>query len=200
MPVGKLDYKNLSISPKYHVNDWKTAKDINDWNLMTDIFIDRIDGRYLKPIRLISKDSAIGEYSGFTILAIDCLFIETLNQFYNGHDETQGKHNKAFWNFFKQSDFFKSHFSRQKAFIFYSHFRCGILHQAQTKAMSVVRIDQNQMVQNVTSDISDGLIIDRLLFHEALENELSSYVNKLKNGNKKLCDNFKIKMDLICGI
>lgn len=143
--VGALDHNNLSISPKYRVNDWINARDNTNWNKMVDIFFDRIESRYLKPIRLIAKDNELGEFSGFSILAIDCLIIETLSQFYNGHDETTGEHRQAFWKFFKQSDHFKNHFSRKKAFTFYSHYRCGILHQAQTKSKSVVRIDQKEM-------------------------------------------------------
>ena len=37
------------------------------------------------------RDGAIREWSGFAILAIDCLIIETLGQFYNGFDKTPGR-------------------------------------------------------------------------------------------------------------
>ena len=87
--IRTLNHDDLSISPKYKVSDWVIARDINNWILMTNIFNDRIEGRYLKPIRLIASDSDIGEFSGFSILAIDCLIIETLNQFYLGLDETR---------------------------------------------------------------------------------------------------------------
>jgi hypothetical protein len=169
---------------------------------MVEIFRDRIEGRFLKPIRLIAEDRDIGEFSGFSILALDCLIIETLNQFYSGLDETEGAHDKAFWNFFKNSEFFKNHFSRKKAFTFYSHYRCGILHQAQTKKKSVVRIDQKTMIQSVEGDISEGLIVDRSIFHEAIENEFSSYLERLKKGgeeNAELRSNFVKKMNFICG-
>jgi len=100
-------------------------------------------------------------------------------------------------------NFFKGHFSRKKAFTFYSHYRCGILHQAQTKGKSVVRIDQSTMIQSVECDISKGLIVDRFIFHKALENEISSYMVKLKGGSKEhseLRSNFVKKMNIICGI
>lgn len=201
--VGPLNLEDISISPKYRKSHWHEAHKNNDWNKMVEIFEDRIRSRFLKPISLIANDRDIGEFSGFSILALDCLIIETLNQFYSGHDETEGAHDKAFWNFFKNSEFFKDHFSRKKAFTFYSHYRCGILHQAQTKKKSVVRIDQSTMIQSVEPDISKGLIVDRSKFHKAVEDEIASYMVKLKTGGKEnleLRSNFVKKMNIICGI
>lgn len=201
--VGKLNLEDISISPEYRKSHWQEALEKDDWKKMVEIFKDRIEGRFLKPIRLITKDQDVGEFSGFSILALDCLIIETLNQFYHGINETEGEHAKAFWNFFKNSEFFKDHFSRKKAFTFYSHYRCGILHQAQTKRKSVVRIDREAMIQSVEHDISIGLIVDRAKFHEALEEEISSYMEKLRNGEKEnpsLRENFIKKMNLVCGI
>ncbi|WP_411726686.1 hypothetical protein [Methyloglobulus sp.] len=201
--VGPLDHGDVSISPTYRKKHWQQAHENNDWDTMVAIFQDRIEGRFLKPVRLIAKDDDIGEFSGFSILALDCLIIETLYQFYSGLDETEGEHKKAFWNFFKSSEFFKDHFSRKKAFTFYSHYRCGIVHQAQTKGKSVVRKDQSGMIQSVENDISKGLIVDRRLFHKALEQEISSYMDKLKKGgneNSDLRNNFLKKMNIICGI
>lgn len=59
------------------------------------------------------------------------------------------------------------------------------------------------MIQSVENDISAGLIVDRVKFHEALEKEISSYMEKLKNDgveNASLRKNLIIKMNLICGI
>jgi hypothetical protein len=198
--IGELNHDNLSISPRYRVNNWVNARDANNWDEMINIFYDRIESRYLKPVRLIARDNEIGEFSGFSILAIDCLIIETLNQFYLGVDETVSPHKMAFWNFFQNSDHFKNHFSQIKAFTFYSHYRCGILHQAQTKLKSVVRIDQKEMIQTVTARVSDGLIVDRSRFHSALEDEIASYTQKLKNGDVNLRANFVTKMNIICGL
>lgn len=202
--LGELDLDDISISPKYRKSDWEKALAEDDWKEMVEIFKDRIESRFLKPIRLITNDQDIGEFSGFSILALDCLIIETLNQFYHGIDETKrGAHEEAFWNFFKNSEFFKDHFNRDRASTFYQHYRCGILHQAQTKRKSVVRIDRETMIQSVEDDISIGLIVDRVKFHKALEKEISSYMKKLRNGEKEnssLRTSFIKKMNLICGI
>jgi hypothetical protein len=108
--------------------------------------------------------------------------IETLYQFYNGVDETDIEHKKAFWYFFQQSSHFKADFPRQEvAYKFYSHFRCGILHQAQTKMKSKLRIRQSKMVQLADpKDIKQGLIVDRERFHKALCDEIKDYMNKLR--------------------
>jgi len=202
--IGEVDLNNISMSPKYRVEDWITAKNANDWTLSTDIFYDRIESRYLKPVRHIASDNEIGEFSGFTILAIDCLIIETLNQFYNGLDETKGEHWKAFWYVFKNSPHFRPSFSHKKAETFYGHFRCGILHQAQTKANSVVRICRPKMIEEVNpKKISDGLIVDREKFHKALESEIDDYKQKLISSapeHKTLRDNFIKKMNYICNL
>jgi hypothetical protein len=197
---------DMLISPNYRVSHWKNAFESNDWEKMVDIFKDRIEGRFLKPIRLIANDCAIGEFSGFSILALDCLIIETLNQFYLGIPKTPMRRiEDAFVNFFKNSEIFNKNFSDDDiSRIFYDHFRCGILHQAQTKGKSVVRIDRSVMIQLVDeSDISKGLIINRRLFHDAVEKEITNYIEKLEKGgqeNHQLRENFIKKMEFICSI
>ena len=56
------------------------------------------------------------------------------------------------------------------------------------------------MIQTVTNRVSDGLIVDRSKFHAALEDEISSYIQKLNNGDAALRTNFVVKMNMICGL
>ena len=199
---------NPHISPKYRANDWK-ALDLHkssspDWQTAVDILEDRLHGRFLAPVEAIVNhpDRVIWEFSGFAILAIDCLLIETLNQFHKGTDETTRPYKDAFWDFFHRSTFFQREFdTKQKAKIFYSHFRCGILHQAQTKKKSKVRIDMPAMVQpSVPDNIEQGLIIDRQRFHQALLDEIKDYMQRLRTPNNAdfiLREKFIIKMSFI---
>jgi hypothetical protein len=196
------------ISSKFTSNDWNKL-DLSahsaDWNTAVEIFLDRINGRFLAPIDAIRKhtDLQIAEFAGFVTIAIDCLLIETLVQFRTGQDETKGSHAEAFWSFFKKSDFFKHDFdSKQKSDIFYGHFRCGILHQAQTKKSSLVRYGRQRMVEaSVVDNIQQGLIIDRDLFHNALVDEINSYAQRLRfpqdARDRKLRHQFAKKMNLI---
>jgi hypothetical protein len=138
------------------------------------------------------------------IIAIDCLVIETLVQFRNGEDETPRRRSqKAFWQFFSGSDFFKHAFDTEvKSNTFYQHFRCGILHQAQTKKRSLVHYDAPEMVQLVApGDLEEGLTIDRELFHQALVDEINSYAQRLRSpqnaDDKYLRKRFIKKMNFI---
>jgi len=190
---------NFSISPKYNVNHWIEAYKSGVWKEMVEIFSDRLEGRFLEPIRLIAADEKIGKFSGFSIVTLDCLMIETLKQFYDGEDKTEMDHATAFRDFFRGSPYFQDLASTKKAKTFYSHFRCGLMHQAQTKKKSLIKIKQRHMVQQVSSNIDDGLIIDRVLFHQAIEDEINRYKSMLINcENEDMRKNFKKKMNIIC--
>jgi hypothetical protein len=201
--------RDTYISPRFTARHWKAldlSKGTNpDWARAVTIFLDRINGRFLAPIEVIRRHqmARIAEFSGFAILAIDCLLIETLVQFHRGEDKTSGWHGDAFAEFFTQSDQFRPHFdTKQKAHIFYSHFRCGILHQAQTKKRSLVRYGLPTMVQaSVPGNIDDGLLLDRELFHAALLREIEDYAERVRSprsdGDHVLRRHFIRKMNLI---
>lgn len=207
--MKKNIHSDFWISPNYKASEWiKLELNITKnkgWKKATDIFQDRINGRFINPIEALlnHEDDKVWEFSGFAIIGLDCLLIETLNQFYKGLDETTGKHWKAFWNIFKNSPHFKKDFDiARKARIFHSHFRCGILHQAQTKKKSKIRIDIPDMIQLYDeNNIEEGLIVNRNLFHTALINEIIDYIKRLRNPKTKddyvLREKFIDKMNFI---
>jgi hypothetical protein len=210
MKISKItDPNNPKISPRYRASDYRSLNlhaDKNDnWEKATDIFYDRINGRFLAPVDAIvnHKSYKISEFSGFSILAIDCLIIETLNQFYKGTDETRGKNSIAFSDFFRNSRHFMNEFRTENMCeIFYGHFRCGLLHQAQTKEQSKIRYGEKRMIQLADeSDVEKGLIVDRKLFHKAIKLEIKDYIERLKKPKSKhdkmLRCNFIKKMDFI---
>lgn len=180
--------ENIYISPHYQKDEWRKLDlfkaENQDWETAINIFLDRLDGRFRVPIDAIIHypNWEVSEFSGFVVIAIDCLLIETLNQFYRGENETTGRHSDAFWEFFSRSKFFQNEIdTKRKAELFYQHFRCGILHQAQTKKMSRIRINMPKMIQeSKKGDLSSGLIVDRNLFHQALINEIDDYANRLR--------------------
>lgn len=201
--------ENIYISPRYRKTDWRkldlTKAENPDWEIAVEIFLDRINGRFLVPIDNIINNAEweVSEFSGFIVIAIDCLLIETLNQFHHGDNETRGDHSEAFWKFFKRSKFFQKEINtKRKATIFYQHFRCGILHQAQTKNLSRIRIGMPAMIQeSKEGDLSAGLIIDRNKFHQALLDEIKDYVKRLKSPSNQsdfdLRNKFLDKMSFI---
>ena len=121
-----------------------------------------------------------------------------------GFDETKaGEHPDAFWKFFHDSEFFKHEFeNEQQSDVFYRHFRCGILHQAQTKRESLVRYGEPKMVQlAAVGEVEKGLIIDRELFHSALVDEINSYAQRVRcpqsEADRDLREPFVSKMNLV---
>lgn len=200
---------DIYVSPKFTTAHWKELNLSNacseDWGRAVEIFLDRLEGRFIRPIQAIRRhlERQIAEFSGFAIVAIDCLVIETLIQFRRGEPETSGSHADAFGEFFLQSRHFQNSFdTMQKAHIFYGHFRCGILHQAQTKRLSRIRYGVGTMVQPaIPGNLEEGLILDRELFHKALLREINDYADCLrtpKRGEDKLLRrNFARKMNYI---
>ena len=75
----------MRISPNYTCEDWQKLPFPAEeaWHKAVDIFKDRYRGRFLEPISRIEGYT----YAGFAIMALDCLLIETLQQFYEGEDE-----------------------------------------------------------------------------------------------------------------
>lgn len=188
--IQDTDYKVLDLS------DYQSK----NWDIAIEYLEKRLNERFVEPTEILiaSEDSkpAIEKKYGFTILAIDCLLIETLQSFYEGVTDSSKQSKDLFVRFLRNRILFKTFFSSDvEAEDFYKKFRCGILHQAQTasdtKVWSVGRLLFN-----------DGsyLIVNRDLFHISLRKELANYFSELKNRtNIVLLENFKKKMDFICG-
>lgn len=190
------------ISPNYKVSDWVKSLKSSNWENMLSIFQDRLDGRFLKAIDLIQSDETdIGKFSGFSIMALDCLIIETLQQFYVGIDETPTrKHRESFQKFFQRSSNLKDFGTPPMDEIFYSHFRCGLLHQAQTKKKSKIKRNLG-VLYKIEGSINDGLIIDRDIFHSYLLSDIQNYIEALRSGtDDALRNNFIKKMNSICQV
>jgi cation transport regulator ChaC len=199
-PRRKMSSKTepMRISPHFTCDDWTDmafSKE-EEWQKAIDIFEDRIDGRFMKIIGRIEGY----EFSGFAVLALDSLLIETLQQFRDGVPKTpNGKSQDYFVSFLTETSFGKF-FDQNKAEIFYKQIRCGILHQAEIGGSSRVLIRQQAPLIRLAKD-GNGLVINRKLFHKQLAKEFENYVSQLRKTNspdEKLRSNFKKKMDYIC--
>lgn len=207
--------KGIKISPKYYQKDWNvldlSKKNSNDWNTAIEIFKDRIEGRYFKQIKALdeNKDRKIGLYSGFAIMSLTCLLIETIEQFWTGNIQTSRKklttHKTnclinllrtkksritndavAYFSFFQRSEELKLFFdSEEKANVFYNKIRCGLLHQGQTKGKSLIHIRQNEpMLKWINENsLDEGLSIQRRLFLKEVREVYEKYVAELENPN-----------------
>ena len=188
----------MEISKDYSTEDWKKLKfdSEQDWEEACKIFYDRLYSRFLKPIEMIENYN----FSGFTIMALDCLLIETYQQFYEGKNETPYRESKKYFKQFFNNTNFKEDFKEEMVGMFYDHVRCGILHQAETKSNTKIRITDNLPVVKYTKN-KDGIIINREKFHKKLVAIIKSYIEDLKNPtNENLRKNFRKKMNFICRI
>jgi hypothetical protein len=197
----------IRISPKYYQKDWSSLslekRDSPDWDMAINIFKDRMEGRFLKHIDLLDNnpDRKIGAFAGFVTMALDCLLIETLEQFYKGKVRTgQGMDAKAFFDFFQRSPKFKTFFNAlAKSEVFYNQIRCGLLHQAQTKKKSTIHTRPESILCWVDPDcIEEGIHIQRRLFHAEVVSIYNSYVEQLKDiHHLNLKRKFRRKMNFI---
>jgi hypothetical protein len=188
-------------SDKWHQLDLSTNES-EDWKKAIEIFSKRIKDRYVEPIDILidqEKDKkAIDRKFGFTILAIDCMLVETLQAFYEGLPNTKNISKKTFTNFLLKSENFKSDFTQKingqsRADKFYYDFRCGILHQAETGEGGKI-----WSIGDMVWEYENELIINRTEFHERLKKEIEGYIDKIENGDdSELRKNFVKKMDYI---
>ncbi len=184
----------MYISPRYKDSDWNALylATQSDWRKAVRMLEDRLNARFFDAVKAIDKQ----DFAGFAVLTLDCLLIETLQQFREGAEETPRRKGEQYFVDFLTTPPFSTYFTKATAAKFYDHFRCGILHQAEIKASSKVRRN-GQLVAPTTN--GKGLIINRKLFHATLRKAFAAYLRALRNrSDALLCQNFVKKMDFIC--
>ena len=125
LSITDEEYKKLNLDDNNSPN----------WEIAVKMFKFRISSQYLEAVDLLVKDynnrNAKERRYGFSILAIDCLLIETLQSFREGLTDSKGKLKNMFVNFLMRRQNFKENFSKEDAEKFYKDIRCGILYQAE---------------------------------------------------------------------
>jgi hypothetical protein len=192
----------MYIAPGIHRDEWiKLQLDDEtslDWNRAIEIFNERIGSRYLEPVDLLIEDDEkrkpIERRYGFSILAIDCLLIETLQSFREGLTDTKNKSRKMFKKFLTSREGFREHFNPVQAKSFFYDFRCGILHQGEVMGPSLL-----WSVGLLKGEKADGTpYINRTKVHEYVKEEVKRYSEELRDpANSELRRKFRIKMDFI---
>jgi len=148
---------------------------------------------------------------GFSIMALCCLLIETLQSFYRGGRGTPdtGAHEappqpdwkrttRAFKEFLKTSKHFNVDFhNTQIRGDFAVYFRHAILHEAETRRGWLIEktVPQGKIIER----LNGGYRLNRTSFYEALRCEFQDYLRRLHNeSEEELRRNFLKKMDEIC--
>ena len=186
----------MKISPSFTAQDWHSISfnTEKDWRCAIDIFKERTEERFLRPIEQIESCA----YAGFAVMALDCLLIEMLQQFREGVNRTPTGKSKDYFNTFLTRTSFGDHFETRQAELFYRHIRCGILHQAELRGSSKIVNNTTDPMVSYSSD-DRGLIVNRKLFHECLTKEFESYLKVLADGsNDDIRRKFLKKMKSIC--
>ena len=190
----------MEIAPGIESDEW-LALNLDDpvstdWKTAISIIKARIWLRYIEPIDCLivaeaSKPPKERRF-GFTILAVDCLLVETLGAFLDGLTTTDKKSTATFCSCLtrRMPDQFPSY---DLAFQFYKQFRCGILHHAEIGGASKV-----WSVGPIVRIENGAIVVNRTEFHERLKIEFEKYLSELADPtNTQLRTNFKTKMDFI---
>jgi len=184
----------VEIAPNFTDADWK-GLDLTkepDWLRAIEAFRLRIDERFLKPVRTILSFSR----SGFAILALDSLLVETLQQAIEGMQDTPRGDAASYFSVFLKQPAFRGAFNDTSAELFRDTIRNGILHRAEVKGSSLVR--RGGPVVQLTPG-GDGVIVNPVLFHCYLEDAFQDYIEDLKRPSSALRRPFRDKMEFIAG-
>jgi hypothetical protein len=186
----------LRISPRFTSKDWYALDEHSqeDWGRAADMLKDRLDGRFLR----FASDCLRSPDSGFVVLSIDSLLLETLQQFVEGLKTGVGK-SKEMLTRFLERERFQPDFDLKARNSYYTDIRCGLLHQAEAKQQWLIRRRQPSMLQ--PSPEGQGYILDVERFHEALRASMNDYLLELRDpARDDLRAKLWKKMNHICDV
>ena len=186
----------LRISPKYTSDDWRglNRNSSDDWSKAARIVWDRLDGRFLS----FASNCLKQEFSGFVVLAIDCLLVETIQQFKEGITNGRDQSGKMVKRFLCGKQF-QPYFNEKARKSFYEDIRCGLLHQAEAKKKWLVRRNQRCLLQPIAG--GEGYIIDVQRFHDGVRSSLKEYLDSITDpASSDLREKLWVKMNDICNV
>ena len=154
-----------------------------DRNDIAEFVYNRFSERYINPIKNLNPN----EKHGFSIMAISCLMIESLESFKLGYKDTKKISKKTFVQFLSTEPEFKDFIGFEERFYF--DVRCGILHQSETTNGWKIR-RKGVLFDNQTKTIN------ATKFLESLDRTLTKYTIDLKveNWESKKWDNLNKKL------
>lgn len=178
------DYKLTKDVSVGQLRSWMNDKSDHSKVEIIELIAHRFKNRYLKHVSSID--------SGFLIMAVSCLIIETIQSFREGEEDTNGIGKRMFKNFFGYNQEFFPGFS-EISDEFYKNIRCGILHQSETtNAWRILRI--GKIVDN------QAFTINANLFLKSLEKAADKYLEELAASefNSLIWVNAFLKLHDIC--
>lgn len=217
--LTKQDWIDLRVKIIATPNDQKL------WKETTNLLHQRLETRYFRPIeKILLMRITSGE--GFAAMTLVCSLIEFLQSCYEGKtyqyraketDRIYGSSGDKFKDFLEKHEPFKSIFTqpvssptkhiKTYADDFYSHVRCGLLHEAATNNGWTIKTFSKLKSHSGIVDLSDknNKVIYRDKFFEEIKSFSKNYIqlvidNKKDDNKKYLRDNLCRKLDSLCVI
>ena len=191
--MSLMPVTDILISPRYRLSSWQalTFQSEHDWLTAVDIIEDRIKGRFMRWV-----DEIIDErYSGFVVVALDCLLLETLVGFQEGHPTRKTR--SAYVSLLTGSQHFS--FDKDTALSFYENVRNGIIHDTETRRKWIIHKTEprNKILEK---DAEGNLVLNRTMFHQALQAELNDWISRIRRGDKTAREKMRQRMQEIIAI
>jgi hypothetical protein len=180
----------LKLSPRYTEKHWSDAFDgREDWETAINIVEDRIKGRWLD-----AGDRLLNEpHSGFAIIALDCIVLESLWGFMNGKAVPQGREQEVYREILTGTAFGLSEDLSEN---FRALVRNGIMHDAETRKRWLV--EKTVPRQGVAEKRKSGdYVLNRTRFHSALKTTFKDWVSKVRKGDVPLRGKMRDRMNEI---
>ncbi|MFT3796473.1 hypothetical protein [Flavobacterium sp.] len=196
--LKKKHFKSIMNRNQILSLDSSNFEDEN-WKMAIKYFEDRFNRRYFDQLDILinHKDLKIKYNCGFLVTTIDCILIETIEQFYEGEDEIKLS-NQSFFNFFSRNEKLNQLFENAKdAGIFLGIIRSGLVHQAMTKKSSLINVKKKDLVIEWidVKNKKQGFEINRTNFHNCVIEEYKKYLEILNSGKEiELLNRFKRKL------
>lgn len=192
---SSTDWENLVPRLNHDESAWSEAIGVFERRMKERFFtcIDALIEADTKP-DLKSSDSPPQTdcIPGFSIMALCCLVVETLQGFRTGASPNT---KELFIKFLRRPAFGAAFAEDKIAECFIKGIRHGILHEAETRKWVIWREAPSQIAELQ----DDGYALNRTLFYEAVKQEFESYLKELNDpGSLKLREQFKGKMNHIC--
>jgi hypothetical protein len=190
--AGSNDPKQTELASGFTVADYEAACKCKppEKDQIANALHRRFTERYIDPVTP-SKDKKM---HGFTMMAVSCLLIESLESFCRGWENSSGKSELTFRHFFdshSQFDSFRGHAAH-----FYRNVRCGILHQAETTGSWKI----TQKTHAPLFAPAPSLTVNARLFLQRLRAVLDGFCDGLKTAdwNSEEWRNVRKKMKALC--
>ena len=180
----------MKLSPRFTEKQWNTAFDgREDWDTAIDIVADRVKGRWLDAAgRLIDEP-----HSGFAILALDCIVLESLWGFMNGRAVPRGGERQVYRAVLMSPGF---GWTETQSDSFRELVRNGIIHDAETRSRWLVeRTVPRTVVPQVNKE--GDYVLNRTKFHGALVRVFEDWIAGLRAGDVVLRGRMRQRMDQI---